>query len=160
MSKKRKIPLGITLFGLWVILTSLLWIIVWSFNFNYYRYLFSPIPAWMIGIRYACAMSLRVLGFFTGLGVLRLSNNFRKVAIGILIFNASAIYWRHPYYAFRNHSAYLDRLFQNSHIAIPFSPSFSSLTGISVITACAIDIIFSLCFIYYFTRQRIKNLFR
>jgi hypothetical protein len=156
---KKKIPLAITLFGLGVVVTSLV-NIVCLIDYNYYRYVFSFLPNQLIIARYLFSWFLLVLGFLSGLGILRLDNKFRKVTIGIFTFTALTVYWKYPYYAVKNHAAYLDQVFKNARVLPPYAPGFCSLAATTTVVLCAIDIIFSLCFIYYFTRQRVKNLFR
>jgi len=158
MSRRKKIPLLVTLFGLGLVVTSLV-NMVCLLDYNYYHYIFSFLPGQLVIARYILSWFLLVLGFLSGLGILRLDNNLRKVAIGIFTFTALAVYWKYPYYAVKNHAAYLDQVFKNARVLPPYAPGFSSLAANTVVILCAIDIVFSLCFIYYFTRQRIKILF-
>jgi SAM-dependent methyltransferase len=153
LSNKRS--LGVTIFGV-IFIVSSLWAMVTLLDFNHYAYFFKYLPEKIIWLRYFGSWVLRILILISGIGILCLSDNFRKLAICLFIFTIVTVYWKHPLAGFQNHTAYLDNLFKSHGLY----SSFSSIANISAICARIIDVLFAIIPIYYFTRKDVKEQFR
>ena len=161
---RSKHPVGIAVLAVMLIAGSLINILK-LFDFGYYRYLFQPLPGWLIFFRYFISWALKITGIIAGIGILRLKDTYRKLAIYLFIFTICTIYWKHPFFGFARHTAYMDRIFNNSGFyqalaeRLPM-PSFSSLANVSAIVAQVIDVLFAAICIYYFTRPKVKGQFK
>jgi len=123
----------------------------------YYSYL----PPWLIEARYAFSWFQRIVGILIGTGLLAQKDIARKMGIVLGCFTTATIYWKHPYEAFKIHTAYLDKHYGIllSLLGLP-TIKFSSLAMVSSVAHCALDIIFWGIFIYFFTRPSVKSQFK
>ena len=165
---KQKLPRGVLVFGVLFIVSSLMHIQALIFNFHWYFDIYSYWPKWLILIRYLFSWFQRILGLVTAIGILRLKNIFRRIAIAIGVFTILTVYWKHPYAAFKNHAETLDRIFANTGFNELISraaeiglhiKSFAELALAAVIGHAILDIIFCGSLIYYLTRPAVKEKF-
>jgi hypothetical protein len=158
---ENKKPVGIKIFGILIILTSLIQIFD-LLNFEFYKWLFYPLPEHIIRARYIFSIICRLVGLSAGIGILFHKDLFRKAALllfsGVLCF----AYWKHPYYSVsRTLRTALEASFKRYNISYAISPSqIKTLSIISMFLLYFIDICFAICLIYYFTRPKIKKWFR
>lgn len=158
MDQKR--PLGVYIFGVGLITTSLanmLWVVT---HYGDYRAIYSHWPyGWFIA-RYSFSIFQRVVGLTAGVGILCFKDFARKLAFVIGCFTISTIYIKHPYFAYKNHTAILDQQVAPILRAYGLPISFSPWTFQAMFLNCLLDVGFWLVFIYYFTRPQIKSLFK
>lgn len=157
MNSKR--PLGVTIFGAILIISSLGHMVT-LLDFNHYVYLFQPLPGKIILLRYFISWALRIIGLISGIGILYLKNTFRKLALYLFLVTIVTVSWKHPYVGFQRHAAYLDQIFSyQMQLKGVVLPSFSSIAGIATMGARILDVLFAGIFIYYFTRLKVKGQF-
>lgn len=158
---KKQIPAaGIILFGVFLIITSFLQIQKFS-SFNNYRSIFAHLPDNWINVRYIISISLRILGFVIGCGLLFRKEFARKLAIYLAIFTICTIYWKHPYEVVANSCRIIYYTMYNQSGATQFvlPAEVKTVTWLALIVFYLIDIVFFSVLIYYFTRPRIKEQF-
>jgi len=155
--KKKKLW-GINIFGILLIFSSLFQMT--GLGFARYKYLFDYMSAEIVLFRYFISWMLRILGIASAIGILRRKDIFRKIALGIFIFTILTVYWKHPHIGFERHTQYLDQMAIETGISELRTRSFSSLTSYAVIGARFLDALFAACFIYYFTRPKVKAQFK
>ena len=158
MEKKRSKV--IIIFGILIIVSSLLQMHKLVFEYERCReVILACLPEWLVAVRYCFSWFQRILGLTIAIGILRLNNTLRKLGIVFGIFVICTVYWKHPYPAFLSHANYLDQQVGQLLAAAP-GITFSSLTRISMIGHCILDIVFWSIFIYYFTRPIVKEQFK
>lgn len=154
-------PKGIIIFGILLIVSSLIHINTLIVARNWYWNNFSYMPPVLILMRFLFSWLQRILGLTAGIGILYQKNWCRLLAISISWFTMFVLYWKHPYRAFLNHMNYLDQ-----HLGYLFKTfgypemSFSSLTVLALIVHYCLDILFCGSLIYYFTRPQVKKHFK
>lgn len=154
---------GVTIFGILLIVSSL-YAMTALLDFEHYKYLFCPLPEGIILLRFFISWTLRISGLICGIGILFLENTARRLALFLFLFTILTVPWKHPYFGFQNHTAYLDRLFRDTGLSSleimgAKMPTFSSLSNISATLARILDSLFAAIFIYYFTRPKVKAQF-
>lgn len=154
-------PKGIIIFGILLIVSSLIHIRTLIVARNWYWNNFSYMPPIWILTRFLFSWLQRFLGLTAGIGILYQKNWCRRLAIAISWFTIFVLYWKHPYQAFLNHTRYLDQHLDYllKIIGCP-EISFSALTVSAIIAHYCLDILFCGSLIYYFTRPQVKNHFR
>ena len=147
---KEKRPPGVIILGALLMLGSIysLWGIL---DFDYYRFMFQQLPEPFIWIRYVASIIFRLVSLTAAVGVLLLKDIFRKLAIGLGLWTLATLYWKHPFYVFNNIYQGQQEIFLNKNPIFPW---------IALGFYYAIDIIFSISFIYYFTRPKVKAYFK
>ena len=154
-------PAGVVIFGTVLIFSSLVHMHKLFFDYDWYIASYGYWPTGLMVLRYCFSWGQRILGLMAGIGILRLKDIGRKIAIVVGWFTILTIYWKHPYAGFKNHTAYLDQ-----HLGFILKEwgypqlSFSQFTLAAVITACLWDILFFGSMIYYLTRPTVKAQFR
>ena len=157
-SLNSKTPLGVSLFGIGIILSSLGQIA--ALNLEHYRYLFHDLPGWLLLGRYGISWGLRIFGLTVGIGILYRKEFARKLGLWLFAFTILTVICKHPYAGFENHIEYLRQNFFPYQDPNEFAGvSVVALTWGAVGLACLLDVIFAGCFIYYFTRPQIKKYF-
>lgn len=153
---QKKMSKGIIIFSILICLLSL-WDFKTNISFSRYYHLLQPLSEKLILLRYVFSLSLRIVLFISGIGVLFLKDIFRKIILFISFFTIATIYWKHPMICFRN---VVDSLSAQGAFTpdVPLTPN--ALIWILFAINYAIDIGFSLCLIYYFTRPRVKEQFK
>ncbi len=152
-------PLGIFLFAVGIIISSLGQIT--ALDFQHYCYTFQDLPVWLIGIRYSVSWGLRIVGLTAGIGILFQKEFGRKVGLALGAFTILTIYWKHPYIGFYHHVQYLQStLFFSIELSGVTGLSLPQLARVSSLTASFADVIFAAFFLFYFTRPKIKKYFR
>ena len=155
-------PLGITIFGSILIITSLLQLSTLS-HLEYYQWLFSVLPEGTLRLRYFISVALRVLGFASGIGILLRKDLFRKIAIGLSVFTTATIYWKHPMYGISKLARVVVEMlsrfnYRYTDLNQPFL--IEVIEWGSLIALYAIDLGFAIWLIYYFTRPKIVAHFK
>lgn len=153
-------PLGVVIFGVLLIVTSASQMLA-LVDYPRYTILFNYIPQELLYFRYAVSWVLRILGLASGIGILRFKEIYRKIGLALSGFTIVTIFWKHPYAGFQNHIHDLSQrgLFDwNAVVAASRLPE-ATLIGICVVVASLVDLIFAGVFIYYFTRDPIKDRF-
>jgi hypothetical protein len=152
----RKRPRGIIIFCVLLMLGSLykLWGL---WNYDYYRMMFQQLTEQEIFLRYCISVLLRLVGLVIAVGVLLLKNVFRKALLLLCSLTLCLLYWKHPFYVFENIAHFNGQLFFDKMIAAELSRPI--YLWISLIFYYILDIVFAVSMLYYFTRQRIKELF-
>lgn len=153
---KQKRSIGVTIFGYLLIFSSLSQMSTLA-CFSHYKYLFQHLSEHMMLVRYLISWALRIVGLASGIGILRRLDIFRKIAIAIFCITIAGVCVKNSYACFNNLNRLLDQLAMNT-FGVP--GIFSSVTRPAVVTARILDIAFSLCFIYFFTRPKVKEQFR
>lgn len=146
-----KRPLGVIIFGLILIVTSLD-LLRYMPAYDFYRQVNHEWPDIIIRIRFVGSYIFRLIGLACGVGVLCLSGPFRKLLLGLSWYSVITLPLRHTYQA---------QLFFSEPIYHQQGSSFSleTFTWIAVIIRWLIDGVFSLSVIYYFTRPKVKECF-
>lgn len=158
-SPSRK-PIAIIIFGILLILGALYQ--VQGLNLDAYRLFFQPLPEQLIISRYFISIAMLVLGFITGIGVMFRKNIFRKSAIFIGCFILYTYVIELPLLVFKNISQYVD---QQVVAILSTTPNITeaqaswSLWSV-IVVSFAVEIIFSICLIFVFTRPKIKGQFK
>lgn len=160
----KKIPFGIKLFGVLLILSSLIQM-PGFIDYGRYRHgWFRQLPEGLILLRFLVSWLIRLAGLACGIGILKRKEFFRKAALGLFFFTIITINLKHPYFVFAN-------IFKDATKSISDNPAISYsvktrsielLTSLMPITAVIMyvgDILFALCIIYYFTRPKVKQYF-
>jgi len=154
-------PKGVIIFSVLLIVSSLMHISKMVFDrdmyFAYYRYW----PLWLVWVRYAFSWLQRILGLTAAVGMLRLKNYGRQIAIVIGCFTILTIYWKHPYEAFYNMTVDLDHKlgFLFAQWGFP-QLRFSQFALPGMIVNCLLDVLFSGALVYYLTRPTVKAHFK
>ena len=150
MFKKR--PLGLIIFGIILIATSLDQLRHMP-PYSFYKLVNHEWPENIIKIRFIGSYVFRLIGLASGIGVLCLSNIIRKLFIGFSYYCLITLPLRHTYSSM---------LFFTGPIYHHYGSSFSLpvFTWITVIIRWIIDGTFSLLAIYYFTRPKLIEHFR
>ena len=150
----KKRPLGVTIFGailIWISLQRIPWL-----SFNVYHYYFQPLPEKIILIRYFISVSMGILELASGIGVLFLKDIFRKTALFISFLYILTVYWKHPFFVFLKIRR---EAIAKSGISMPEN-EINSIAWGAVTIVSLLTIGFSIVLIFYFTRSKIKKLFK
>lgn len=150
MARKRTI--GTIIFGC-ILIVSSIFELYHIPSYNDYIYINKDVPYNIIRIRFFVSYILRVFGLASGIGVICLNNNFRKILLGLSCFSILTIFLRHTYNSFLLYTTPI-----YSHEKVP-DFSLQSFTWAAVITSWTIEIGFSLLVIYYFTRPHVIRSF-
>ena len=148
---------GVTFFGWMLILGSIYQILILYFaGYDHYSYLHQEYLPKVIFMRYTFSWVIKIAGFILGVGILKLNEPCRKLAIMNSLVIVLTVHLKHTYFAYSLHTKYLDHVFGDIYPGV----TFSSLTWPSLIIQRSIDVIFGLLFIYYFTRPRVRRQFQ
>jgi len=155
-------PLGLKIFAGIYIFSSLVHLHALLTSFSYAKDIFlQSTPLWLLNLRYCFSLFLRIIGLSTGFGILFLKEIFRKIAIAISIFTICTLYWKHPYQVFAKHTELLDQKFAEILRSSGAPANLFSLATIPALIAhYVLDILFCGLVIFYFTRPKIKALFK
>jgi hypothetical protein len=148
---KLKRPLGVIIFGLILIVTSLD-LLRHMPTYAFYAQVNHEWTGPFLRIRFIGSYIFRIIGLACGIGVLGLSQTFRKILIWFSWYCLITLPLRHTYSAQLFFSEPLYR--QNGSMF-----SLQTFTWIAVVVRWIIDGVFSLSVIYYFTRPKVINIF-
>lgn len=158
---EEKHPTGVNIFGVILILSSLVHMHKLFVDYDWYVASYGYWPTWLMVLRYCFSWFQRILGLIAGMGILRLKDTARKIAICIGWFTILTIYWKHPYDAFEKHAVYLDQHYGYIFQMMGYPKlSFVPLTLPALIIQYVLDILFCGVMIYYFTRPAVKAHFK
>ena len=162
MDSKR--PLGVSIFGILLVITSLLQlrtVMVYG-QFGYYKQLFAPMSEQVLLVRYIVSMGLRILGLVAGIGVLSRREVFRKIILFNAYFTIFTIYWKHPFFAVKKHAQVVaDIVSKRMDVCeVVFPQSVHMIALAAFVFLNGIDLAFSACLIYYFTRPAVRVWFK
>lgn len=145
-------PLGVTIFGLILIVTSL-GLLHFMAPYPLYRQVNHEWPERIIKIRFVGSYIFRFIGLFSGIGILCCFERVRKFFVGFSYYCLITLPLRHTYSS---------QLFFSGPIYQQHGSMFSlqTFTWISVIIHWIIDGTFSLMAIYYFTRPQVIKHFK
>lgn len=157
----RKKSLGVTVFGVLLIVTSLSQMGMLT-EFSRYKIIFQHIPENILLARYALSWSLRIVGLACGFGLLNLKDAFRKIGLGLNIFTILTIFGKHPFTGYKNHIEYMAQqgFIHINSILFALKIPYEALIWVCVIVTSAVDLIFAISFIYFFTRPSVKKQFQ
>ena len=148
---------GITFWGYLLIVSSLFQLAVLiSGGYAHYAYLHQEYPTNTILIRYWFSWIIKIAGIVAGIGVLKLNDWCRKLAIFNSLVTVLTVHLKHTYAAYSLHTKYLDQTMGGMFHGI----TFSSLTWPALVIQRAIDIIFGILLIYFFTRPQVIKQFK
>lgn len=126
--------------------------------------MFQYLPDRIIIVRYFVSIGLRIVGLIAGIGILFRKNLFRRLALALSFFTILTIYWKHPINCFR---IIFDRIGQQilatsaiADQALTVIKLLQSVMWVTLVIVYIIDLGFSICLIYYFTRPKVKEQFR
>ncbi|MDE2028722.1 MAG: hypothetical protein KGK03_01155 [Candidatus Omnitrophica bacterium] len=125
-----------------------------SGGYPHYAYLFQQYSPQVILLRYWVSWIIKIIGLAAGIGVLKLNEWCRKLAVFNSFFVVLLVSFKHPYEAYALHAKYLD---QSLGGLFPFS--FSSMVWPALIIQRSIDVIFGIALIHFFTRPGVKKQF-
>ncbi len=159
-SQETQKPLGIAVFGVLLILSSLLHIHKLIVELQDYVDIYSYLPAGWIVSRYAFSWAQRIVGILVGVGLLGKKEIARKIFLALSCFTILALYWKHPYAGVKQHCDLMQE--QLSGLLSPFGiRDASSFMAPCVMAGLWIqDIIFFGTALYYFTRPAVRRHFR
>jgi hypothetical protein len=147
-----KKPIGIFIFGGILILSSI-YELYHIPAYSDYKMINKELPEKMIIIRFFVSYLLRVFGLASGVGVICLNNNCRKILLELCCFSIATICLRHTYKGFLHYT--LPLYYQNKVTDL----SLQAFTWTAVIFSWAIEVSFCLSAIYYFTRPKVVKCF-
>ena len=161
MSKSSSKSVGVEIFGILIIFSSIIHMQKLVLDVASYVHWYSYMPPWMITLRYGFSWFQRIVGILVGVGILARKDIARKAGIGLGCFTIATVYWKHPYAAFKIHTQELDQVYGNlfSRLGLP-AIKFASVTLLADIVHCLLDILFWGIFIYLFTRPSVKEQFK
>lgn len=115
MDKK---PLGIMILGSALIVTYFYMFAqyVAPGGYDAYKVVFQSMPEHAILTRYCFSIFLRIVGIACGIGIILRKEAFRRLAIGLGLFNIATIFLKHPYF-------YVHRMMEG------FSKAAADVTG-------------------------------
>lgn len=157
---RKKFPLGIIIFGSLLMITSILQMRKFV-SFDDYHRIFQQLPPVLVAIRYCISITLRILGFLSGLGILLRRNWARILALSLAIFTILTLYWKHPYFVVSNYYKIIF-YFANSPLdgaQVVLPQNLKLLTFITLGVFYLIDIVFFGSLTYYLTRPKVKAYF-
>ncbi len=148
----RKRPWGVIIFGSILIITSVeqLWNIP---GYPEYRIVNPGLPEGVLHLRYVVSYVLRIVGLASGVGVIFLSEFFRRILLGLSAFSIGTIFLRHTYGSF--YLATQTAVLMNTKPGMTLWP-IETLTWASLLARCVVDVAFALAVIYYFSRPGVR----
>jgi hypothetical protein len=126
-----------------------------SGGYEHYAYLHQEYAPGTVLIRYWVSWTIKIAGLIAGIGVLKLNDWCRKLAIFNSLFIVLTVTLKHTYTAYSLHTKDLDQTLGGILPGV----SFSSLTWPALIIQRSIDIIFGLLLICFFTRPEVRKQF-
>ena len=100
---------GVTLFGILLILSSLIHIQKLIHEIPLYVHYYSDLPPEWIVARYAFSWFQRLVGILAAVGILARREIARRLGIALGCFTVLTVYWKHPYAAVLLHTQHLDK---------------------------------------------------
>jgi len=129
-------------------------------GYDHYEFLHQEYSKDIIQIRYLVSWGIKIVGIILGIGILKLNDFSRILALLNSLFIISTVNLKHSFAAYSLHTKYLDETMLKINGGIPLDFTFSSLTNISLGFQRLIDVIFGLLLIYYFTRPKVREQFK
>jgi len=152
---------GISIFGTLLVLGALGWFMLSLSNFSFYEHLFRHLSREAVVSRYSLSVSARLIGLIAGIGILYRKNIFRRIGIYLCLSTLVSIYWKHPVVLFEQAVYDLDAKTNNMFSVLQeHGISYLDIAHISRFILCLLDVCFALCFIFYFTRPKVKEQFK
>jgi len=150
--KRKRPPLGVIIFGLILIVTSLD-LLRHMPVYYFYAQVNHEWAEPFLKIRFIGSYIFRLLGLACGVGVLCLSDTFRKILVVFSYYCLITTPLRHTYSA---------QLFFSEPLYRQYGSMFSlqTFTWIAVIMRWIIDGLFSILVIYYFMRPKVIEHFK
>jgi hypothetical protein len=160
----KKVPKGIVVFGVLLILGSLYETAV-LFSpgfFTYYKSLFPELPVSLLFARLFLSVVRRCAGLLLGWGLLGRKEFLRKIAVLWGYFIIATLYWRHPLPALQRHTQFvLNTLAQSTGSDLWTQGNMIDVVTIGTLIVSFLgDIIFWAALICYFLRPATKAWFR
>ena len=151
LNLKKKRPVGVIIFGLILIVTSIDQL-RYIPTYSDYQSINHEWPQIVIQVRFVVSYLLRLAGLASGIGVLCLWDSFRKFLIWLSVFSVATVWLRHTYSAQFFYSEPIYRLRGSMF-------SLETFVWIAVVVHWMIDGFFSLFVILYFTRPYVIKIF-
>jgi len=152
--------IGVTLFGYILIICSLYQMLALAgAGYQHYLYLHQEYDKNMILVRYIFSWFIKIVGLVSGIGILNLKDIFRKLAILNSLLIICTVNLKHTYGAYLLHAQYLDKL-AATYGFWPYDVSFTTMVLPALKVQRAIDIIFGVLLIYFFTRPAVEKQFQ
>ena len=153
-------PKGIVIFGVLIVVSSLVHMGKLAGDLRWYDKIFSYMPPWLMALRYCFSWMLRFVGLAAGFGILRRREWSRRVLLAIAVFTIITVYWKHPLIGFKLHAQYLDRQYADFFIKNGVQRDlFASLATVSMVTNIVWEVVFNGVLMYYFTRTAVTRWF-
>jgi hypothetical protein len=127
-------------------------------DYRFYHFMFQQLPEDLIRTRYVLSLCFRGITIIAGVGLWLRREMFRKLTIGLCLWTLLIVYFKHPFYVFKNLAIYSEYQVWDTSGHYPLE--YPLHPYISMYFYYALDIIFSVAVIYYLRRPRVKELFR
>jgi hypothetical protein len=162
MEQKR--PLGVTIFGILLITTSLVQlqtVLVVGRN-NYYEFLFSSLPFGFLEARYFVSLALRILGLSVGIGLFSRREIFRKAGLFLACFTIATILFKHPFIAVQKHTKSLTAMLaaQTGIYSFDNPVVINNVVFVSYLLLILVDLFFALLLLRYCTNPQVEKWFK
>ena len=128
-----------------------------SSSFDDYALRLRPLPEQIIFARFIYSITLRIVLFISGIGILFRRDIFRKIVLFISFFTISTVYWKHPVFYFKK---FLMSYFGQGAPTVELISKVNFMAWGCVAICCIVDISVALCLVYFFTRSKIKEQFK
>ena len=156
------LPIGVKIFSIFLVFTSFLHMQTLFLEVDRVFEIYGHWPKWLFVCRYSFSWFQRILGFTAAIGILFKKDIFRKILIWLGVFTVVMAPIKHPYKGIVRYTAILDRDLAPvlTEIMGIKHAGFSHLAFPAMLCLWALDFIFWAVFIRYFTRPRIKELYK
>ena len=156
----RRVP-NATHQGIWLcavfLITSAIFDLLNFTDMSYYRQIFAQLSDEVFKLRMGFSAFLRVFSLVIGFGLILRKNWARQLAIYLCLFTIATIIWKHPYYVFENIAIIAEQQFFQEPVTELQYPSFP---WISMFTYITLDIVISICIIFYLKQDKIVEEFK
>jgi hypothetical protein len=153
--KSNKISKEIIILSFIIILYGLQGMPTWDFEAYYVK--FYPAARELIFTRYLVSLTLRIILFVSGVGIIFRKEIFRKIVIGLAYFSLVTIPWKHPVTAVER---FILLKINAGVLPVNLLPRIDWVAGAYVTIYSIIDIVTASFLIYLFTRTKIRGQFR
>lgn len=125
-------------------------------NFNYYKTLFVALPPWLVKLRFAFSVSLRIFMFISALCVVLRLSWARYLMIAYSIFTIVTIHFKHPYSTFEG---IFNTLLIKGEVSAEMVPHLHWYAYGLMMLFCYRDVFLAIITIYLLLRKEIVKQF-
>ena len=131
------------------------------FHYDWYRVMQADSPDWLVCIRYVVSVSLRILMLWAIAGTLTRQEQYRKLLVGLCIFNILTVFLHHRYESFVYISNYLGTDTQDfAHTVTWFGHHIYSGAAMRMLSAWVEEIFPAFIGLVFFMHPHVKRSFR